>query len=153
MDRQLEAPASASSNDAARGAAERPQRFEGLRVLVVDDDLSSAQALRDLLDEEGANVQAVNSGAEALKLAMRSDFDVVISDIAMPGMDGHTLLAALREIPRAAHVPAIACTGYGSAADLGQARRSGFTAHLAKPLEMERVISTIRAAIAARGGA
>jgi two-component system, chemotaxis family, CheB/CheR fusion protein len=142
-----------SSGDAARGAIERPRRLEGLRVLVVDDDLSSAQALRDLLDEEGATVQAVSSGADALKLARRCDFDVVISDIAMPEMDGHTLLAELRKFPRAAHVPAIACTGYGSAADLGQAKRSGFVAHLVKPLEMEHVITTIHAAIVDRGSA
>jgi two-component system, chemotaxis family, CheB/CheR fusion protein len=144
---------SSSSSEAARGAAERSRRLEGLRVLVVDDDLSSAQALRDLLCEEGAAVQAVSSGAAALKLVRRSNFDVVISDIAMPEMDGHTLLAELRKIPRAAHVPAIACTGYGSAADLGQAKRSGFVAHLVKPLEMEHVISTIQAAIADRGSA
>jgi len=145
--------ASAGTASSSNGAAERSRRLEGLRMLVVDDDLSSAQALRDLLNEEGATVQAVTSGADALNLASRSDFDVVISDIAMPEMDGHTLLAELRKVPRAAHVPAIACTGYGSAADLGQARRTGFVAHLVKPLEMEHVISTIRAAIADRGSA
>jgi two-component system CheB/CheR fusion protein len=143
------APAGTASSSG--GAGERSRQLEGLRMLVVDDDLSSAQALRDLLNEEGATVQAVTSGADALNLASRSDFDVVISDIAMPEMDGHTLLAELRKIPRAAHVPAIACTGYGSAADLGQARRSGFVAHLVKPLEMEHVITMIRAAIADRG--
>jgi two-component system, chemotaxis family, CheB/CheR fusion protein len=149
----MPAPAGSAAGDASRGEAQDgSRRLEGLRVLVVDDDISSAQALRDLLDAEGADVEAANSGAAALQLAERRDFDVVISDIAMPQMDGHTLLAALRENPRTAHVPAIACTGYGSAADLGHARRSGFVTHLVKPLEMERVITAIREAIAVGGG-
>lgn len=137
-----------SSPVAARGSANAPaRRLEGLRVLVVDDDVSSAEALRDLLEEEGARVKAVNSAPAALALAENGDFDIVISDIAMPDMDGYALLRALRADPRYAAVPAIACTGYGSSADLGQAMRADFAAHLVKPLEMERVVTTIRSVI------
>ena len=80
-------------------------------------------------------------------------FDVVVSDIAMPDMDGHALLRKLRENPRYAEVPAIACTGFNSERDrAGEA--PGFAAHLAKPVEVPRLSSRSRgrspAAIALR---
>lgn len=122
-----------------------PRRLEGLRVLVVDDDVPSAEALRELIDEEGAYVHAVNNGQDALAVTDRCDFDVVISDITMPGMDGHALLRALRDNARYASVPAVACSGYSSNADLDLALHSGFAMHLMKPLDMERVVSAILA--------
>jgi two-component system CheB/CheR fusion protein len=142
------APSAAA--DVRDAHARMPRRLEGLRVLVVDDDASSAEALRELIEEEGAFVRAANGGAGALALAARYDFDVVISDIAMPDMDGYALLRALRENPRYAQVPAIACSGYASHADPGQARRAGFTTYLMKPLELERVVAAVRAAGAER---
>jgi two-component system CheB/CheR fusion protein len=125
-------------------------RLNGLRVLVVDDDASSAEAMRELLADEGARVEAACTAGDALALAQRQLFDVVISDIAMPGMDGHALLHALREDPRFAGVPAIACTGYASNADIDRARRSGFIAHLVKPLDIERVVTSVREVTAGR---
>ena len=112
-------------------------------MLIVEDDIASAEALRDLLAEEGADARAVHSGDEALGVTARHMFDVVVSDIAMPGMDGHALLRKLRENPRYAEVPAIACTGFNSAAEVEQVKRSGFAGHLAKPVDVPRLIVAI----------
>ena len=119
-------------------------------MLVVEDDVASADALSDLLAAEGADARAVHSGDEALRVAGRHIFDVVVSDIAMPGMDGHAMLRKLRENPRYADVPAIACTGFNSASEVEQVKRSGFAGHLAKPVEVPRLIMAIQTAIAGR---
>ena len=102
----------------------QPRRLEGIRVLIVEDDIASADALRGLLQEEGASARAVHSATEALSVTSGHMFDVVVSDIAMPSMDGHALLRKLRENPRYAEVPAIACTGFNSASEIEQAKRS-----------------------------
>jgi len=128
----------------------QPRRLDGIRVLIVEDDIASADALRGLLQEEGASARAVHSGTEALSVTSGHMFDVVVSDIAMPSMDGHALLRKLRENPRYAEVPAIACTGFNSASEIEQAKRSGFAAHLAKPVDVPRLIVAIQGAIAGR---
>jgi two-component system CheB/CheR fusion protein len=119
-------------------------------VLIIEDDTASADALNNLLAEEGANVRVVNSGVEALSVTGRHTFDVIVSDIAMPGMDGHELLSKLRENPRYAEVPAIACTGFNSEIEIEQVQRSGFAGHLAKPIDVPRLIVAIQTAIAGR---
>lgn len=147
-------PASAVPLSGVGNAREREaaRRLDGLRVLVVDDDAASAEALCELLHDEGARVKAANGAHGALALAGQSDFDVVISDVAMPDMDGHAFLRKLREDPRYANVPAIACTGYGSDADMSRAELAGYVAYLVKPLDIEGVIAAIRTAIAGRKG-
>ena len=116
-------------------------------MLVVDDDVASANALRELLHQEGAKVQAVYSAAEAVKITEQYGFDVVLSDIAMPDMDGHALLRKLRENPRYAHLPVIACTGFDCNRDAESALQSGFDAQLGKPLDLQSVITTIKSVI------
>jgi two-component system CheB/CheR fusion protein len=118
-----------------------------VRVLVVDDSAETAVMLRQLLEFEGADVVAALSGDEALRILEDRDFDLVISDIAMPGMDGYELLRELRTRPRTSGVPAIAVTGYGQTEDAERAHAAGFFAHLVKPVEIARLIEAARAAI------
>ena len=146
--RAADARAPGSEPSAAR--SNQPRRLQGVRVLIVDDDVASANALQDLLEAEGAKARAVYSGAEALSVTSRHLFDVVVSDIAMPNMDGYAFLRTLRENPRYAHVPAIACTGFNSPPDVAQARASGFSGHLVKPLEIHQLTAAIHRAIAGR---
>jgi two-component system CheB/CheR fusion protein len=143
-------PAEEPDAAAVDATSNAPRRLEGIRVLIVEDDVASAGALRDLLAEEGADARAVHSGQEALSVTGRHTFDVVVSDIAMPNMDGHALLRKLRENPRYAAVPAIACTGFNSTAEIEQVKRSGFAGHLAKPVDVPRLIVAIQTAIAGR---
>lgn len=119
----------------------------GVRVLVVDDSPETATMLRQLLEFEGAEAVTALSGAEALRTVEERDFDLVISDIAMPGMDGYELLKELRLRPRTSWVPALAVTGYGQSEDAERAYAAGFFAHLVKPVEIARLIEAARAAI------
>ena len=114
-----------------------------LRVLLVDDVQDALESFTTLLQLEGAHVTAVRSGAEALEAARNAEFDLLFSDIAMPGMDGYALIAALRAEARTANLPAIALTGFGRSQDVKRAILAGFDAHLAKPIEMEELLHVV----------
>jgi len=119
-------------------------RLEGVRVLIAEDEISTAEALRELLEMEGALVSLAVRAAEAVALASERDYDVLMTDIAMPDMDGHALLRTIRSSGRNADIPAIACTGFGSPIDIARAQKSGFAAHLTKPIGIDEVVNIVR---------
>ncbi|HEX2271902.1 MAG TPA: ATP-binding protein, partial [Pyrinomonadaceae bacterium] len=116
----------------------------GTSILVVDDSRETTDMLSKLLEMDGADVQTASGGPEALKLASESSFDLVISDISMPEMDGYELLQRLRRLPGMKNVPALALTGYGRVSDIDRARREGFTQHFTKPIDVDKLLNTIR---------
>jgi signal transduction histidine kinase len=118
-----------------------------VRMLVVDDSADTTTMLRQLLQFQGAEVSTAANGDEALRLVEGRDFDVVVSDLAMPGMDGYELLRELRTRPRTAGVPAIAVTGLGQSEDAERSRAAGFFAHLAKPVQITRLVEATLAAL------
>lgn len=111
--------------------------LRGMGVLVVDDSEDTTEMVRHLLEIGGAAVSVATSGFEALELASEKEFDVVLSDISMPGMDGFEFLRKLRELPGKDGVPAIALTGFGRPEDVQRASAEGFYAHLTKPFDIE----------------
>lgn len=113
-------------------------------ILVVDDSPETTEMLGKLLELEGAFVESARSGAEALEIAGRKDFDLVISDISMPGMDGYQLIRNLRQLPDMANVPAVALTGYGRTNDIERAHAEGFAEHLTKPLDLDHLLKIVR---------
>jgi two-component system, chemotaxis family, CheB/CheR fusion protein len=82
-------------------------------------------------------------GEEALGIVQREEIDLLLSDIGMPGMDGHQLIRAVRAMPRYAALPAIAMSGYGRPDDVRAALASGFTRHMTKPVAIDRLLQTI----------
>jgi|SRR5215213_5894227 len=116
-----------------------------MTVLAVDDDEDTTSLLRCLLEMSGGTVITANSGAEALELAKHSEFDIVVSDISMPGMDGFEFVRRLRSLPNKENVRVVALTGYGRQEDIEQARSEGFVAHLTKPLDVETVMNFLNA--------
>jgi PAS domain S-box-containing protein len=128
-------------------ASERTGATGALRkkfILVVDDSPETTEMLGKLLQLEGAFVESARSGAEALDIARRKNFDLVVSDISMPEMDGYQLLQKLRELPSMANVPAVALTGYGRGADVERALEEGFAEHLTKPLDLDQLLQIVR---------
>jgi PAS domain S-box-containing protein len=113
-------------------------------ILVVDDSRETTEMLTTLLKTEGARVASARSGEDALRLVRENNFDLVISDISMPAMDGYQLLQEIRAISTAKQVPALALTGYGRSADVERARAAGFTHHLTKPLDITRLLEIVR---------
>ncbi len=113
-------------------------------ILVVDDSRETAEMLTALLTTEGAQVLSAGSGEDALRLVRDHHFDLVISDISMPEMDGYQLLQEIRALSSAKNVPALALTGYGRSADVERARAAGFVRHLTKPLDIGRLLEIVR---------
>ncbi len=111
--------------------------------LVVDDSEDTIRMLEQLLSLAGANVKTATNGADALRLATDHEFDVILSDISMPGMDGFEFLARLRLINGRQHVPVIAITGFGRGDDVERARSAGFYSHLTKPLNIQALAEVL----------
>jgi two-component system CheB/CheR fusion protein len=118
--------------------------LRGKFILIVDDSPETTEMLSKLLQLEGAFVDSARSGVEALEIAGRKRFDLLISDISMPEMDGYQLLSSLRELPEMAAVPAVALTGYGRTADIERAKNEGFAEHLTKPLDIDQLLQVVR---------
>ena len=125
--------------------AQRSERtLSHKQILVVDDSKETTDMLSRLLQMEGADVRTARSGFEAIEVASDSQFDLIISDISMPGMDGYELLKRLRSMPFLKQVPALALTGFGSACDISRAHEEGFAQHFTKPLDIDKLLDSIK---------
>jgi PAS domain S-box-containing protein len=122
---------------------ECPERLDGLKVLVVDDEPDTRELLKVGLGQCGAEVTAVGSAAEALKAITVEVPDLLISDIGMPDEDGYGLIRRVRQIPaeNGGKVPAIALTAYARAEDRMQALRAGYQMHVPKPVELAELVA------------
>lgn len=105
-------------------------RLTGLRILLVDDATDALDSFALLLQTEGVVVTCASCGAEALALCEEASFDLIISDVGMPDIDGRQMVAELRRRPATERAPAIALTGYGRPQDVRASLAAGFTAHL-----------------------
>lgn len=119
------------------------ERIPGRRILVVDDNIDSAETLGLLLRLGGHEVQTAYSGLAALEAARLSRPDIVMLDIGMPGMDGLEVARRLRDELGQKDVQLIAMTGYGQDEDRRRSEIAGFNSHLVKPVDLERLNSLL----------
>jgi PAS domain S-box-containing protein len=119
--------------------------IEGVRVLVVDDEMDARALLKRILEESRAIVTAAESAEEAIELLQAGKFDVLVSDIGMPGEDGYSLIKRVRSLGAAGggDIPAIALTAYARSEDRIKAVTAGFQMHIAKPVETIELITMI----------
>jgi PAS domain S-box-containing protein len=129
-----------------------PDRLDGLKVLVVDDEPDTRELLKAGLGQCGAKVTAAGSATEALEAIVAAVPDLLISDIGMPGEDGYELIRRIRELPAESggKVPAIALTAYARVEDRMQALRAGYQMHVPKPVEMAELVA-VAASLIQRG--
>jgi CheY-like chemotaxis protein len=130
------------------GAGERrPAELAGLTVLAVDDEPDSLSVVRRVLEDSSARVITASSAQEALEVLEREDPDVLVSDIAMPGVDGYELIRRLRASKqrRRSALPAAALTAYARPQDRARALEAGYHAHLSKPVQEAELVATVRA--------
>lgn len=118
-------------------------KLAGLSLLLVDDDPDVLEVLQLLLETEDAIVTAFCEPHEALEWAKDATADVVISDVGMPGMNGHELVRALHALPVWHSAPAIALTGFGEANDPLADHASPFTHRLSKPVAFDALVDTL----------
>jgi len=117
------------------------------RVLIVDDDLALLQALPEALRlrMDGVTVDTAESGAAALDRITAVDYDAIVTDIKMPGMDGLELLAEIRT--QRPDTPTLMITGHGEHDLVVQARRSGAYDFIPKPIDRDYFVASLRRAI------
>ncbi|CAB3762414.1 PAS domain S-box protein [Paraburkholderia humisilvae] len=108
-----------------------------LRVLVVDDNRDSADSLAVLLEMKGHEARVAYDGQSAVAAAKSYVPHLVLTDLAMPNVDGFGLLRELRSNPKLSLTRVVAMSGFGQASDREQSLAAGFDAHLVKPLEID----------------
>lgn len=123
--------------------------LHGIEILVVDDEPDSRKVLCRQLSRAGADVREAGSAAEASKILETWVPDVLISDIAMPGEDGYSLIRRLRMSPEQSlrTLPAIALTAFARMEDQTRALEAGFQRHLPKPFEPAAILSAVQALV------
>jgi signal transduction histidine kinase/ActR/RegA family two-component response regulator len=118
----------------------------GTSVLIVDDENDARELVGSVLAAVGAEVWMAASVEEGLEIIGRQHPDVVVSDIGMPERDGYDLIRAIRALPAAAggRTPAIALTAFARSEDRTRAMLAGYQVHVAKPIEPQELIATIK---------
>ncbi len=132
-----------------RAARDREAAFEGRRILVVEDDVRNIFALSKVLEPRGARVDIARNGREALEYlektrATEGAPDLVLMDIMMPEMDGLTATREIRKHPEWKRLPIIALTAKAMRDDHEKCLQAGASDYLAKPLDIERLLSLVR---------
>ena len=112
------------------------------RILVVDDELDMLMLLRMIIeDNTDYEVDTTNNPSEALKMVMENDYDLVISDLKMPGMDGLELFDEVKEMDP--DLPLIIITAYGSLETADEAMKMGVADFITKPFRKDSILFTI----------
>ena len=141
----ISASSSVDTLETEPGSSARPRDVapSGGRVLVAEDDAALRELLAELLTNAGHKVVSVPNGAQALIALQNPDaFDVVLTDLMMPGVGGEGVLAGARD--RAPNVPVIVMTAFGGTEVEERVRRFGAAAYFDKPFRLENLVAAIR---------
>ena len=123
--------------------------LEAVRVLLVEDDDDAREVTRAILEQAGAVVVSVDGAAPAIEALEKDPPQVVVSDIAMPGEDGHAFLRKVRALPRGrgGRIPAVALTASDSRETRLRSREAGFHYHLTKPADPKQLVEIVAALV------
>ena len=132
-----------------RSAASDDFTFEGMRALLVEDNMINMEIAQMLLEQAGFLIETAEDGKIALEMTAASEpgyYDVILMDIQMPVMDGYTAAQAIRKLPdaRLAGIPIIAMTANAFQEDIKKAEDAGMSGHIAKPLDIPAMKATLR---------
>jgi CheY-like chemotaxis protein/CHASE3 domain sensor protein len=119
--------------------------FAGRVVLIVDDDLRNTFALLSALEPKGLKAHVARNGREALEALDRETIELVLMDIMMPEMDGYQAMREIRKQARFRNLPIIALTAKAMKDDQEKCLEAGANDYLAKPIDLDRLISVLRA--------
>jgi PAS domain S-box-containing protein len=137
----------AAARPAEKAAPPEPhaEELEGLRLLVVDDELDTCEMLREVLERSGAEVRTATSAAEALPAMDSWRPHILLSDIGMPGQDGYDLITKIRARPAdsGGNIPAIALTAFARIEDRMKALSAGYHMHVAKPVQPDELVAIV----------
>jgi signal transduction histidine kinase/ActR/RegA family two-component response regulator len=128
-----------------KGSSEASPDLQGIKVLVVDDEVDTRDIIVSILEYYGAAVHSVSSALEALDAFPVEKPDILLSDIGMPEMDGYALIQEIRALPpdQGGNIQAIALTAYAGEINQQQILQAGFQKHLTKPIEPAKLAMVI----------
>ncbi len=126
-------------------ARQRDSVLDGRCILLAEDDVRNIFALSSVFEPQGVRLEIARNGREAIdKVAGLSDIDLVLMDVMMPEMDGLAAMRLIRQQPGKADLPIIALTAKAMADDRQQCLDAGANDYLAKPIDVERLLSLCR---------
>ncbi len=125
--------------------------LDGLVILIVDDNADWLELLEAFLAKHGALVITASTGPEAIRMVETAPPDVLLSDIGMPGMDGHSLIKKIRLLEQqrrrvdktAVYLPAAAISAFANAEDIERSASAGFQFHIAKPVDVKELLAKV----------
>jgi two-component system CheB/CheR fusion protein len=131
--------------ESSHGNGGDTRRLRGLKILLVDDDAGLREAVAALLGGTGAVVRSAESAAEALAALTEFAPDILLSDIAMPGEDGYSLIRRVRALgaEQGGNVPAIALTALAGDNDRQRVLAAGFQGYLSKPVDLDQLAEAL----------
>jgi len=147
---QVEAKLPPEHQQMLKAVRNRESILEGRRILVVEDDVRNVFALSSVLEPKGMSVVIARNGREALDVLTRSSqepsksIDLVLMDIMMPEMDGLTAMREIRKRGEWKTLPIIALTAKAMADDHDKSLAAGANDYIAKPLDVEKLLSLVR---------
>ena len=113
------------------------------KILAVDDDATAVGALRQILQSRGYEVSVAASGEEALPLLASEDFDLVLLDVAMPGLSGFEVCRIIRDSPKTQDIPVVFLTAKGRLMDMAEGEDAGSDLYLIKPVLASKLLHMI----------
>jgi PAS domain S-box-containing protein len=146
----LGAHAQSAASAKQESSPDRDAVLAGVRVLFVDDQSEARELAHVILSRAGAETILASSAAEAIAIFDRQPVDILVTDIAMPEMDGYALITEIRRRDALAgrRMPAIAATAYRGSDDRRRVLAEGFDAYLPKPMEADTLTSAIASVLA-----
>lgn len=117
------------------------------RILLVEDNAQNRYLATYLLESRSMEVTAVHDGAQALALLQQEPFDLILTDIQLPKMDGYELAEILKRDPELQKIPLVAATSFAMAGDREKAIALGFDGYLEKPYDPETFLAQIQSCL------
>jgi CheY-like chemotaxis protein len=131
-----------------------PKSTHAPLILIVEDDLSTRVLYRDYLGDAGFRTADAHNGFQALEKARELRPDAVLTDLAVPGMDGFAFCRALKDLPSTRDIPILAMTGHPEyLADRDRIRHAGISHVLSKPCDLDAVVRELRHLLDGHGSA
>jgi PAS domain S-box-containing protein len=127
------------------GPGTTPGQSPERRILIVDDNVDSAESLAMLLEITGNKTFVAHDGAEAVEAIEKHRPEVVLLDIGLPKLDGHEVCRHVREQPWGKDIVIIALTGWGQEDDRRRSKAAGFDGHLVKPVDYDKLLALLSA--------
>jgi two-component system, sensor histidine kinase and response regulator len=122
---------------------ENSSKLKGVRILLVEDNDLNQEVAIEILKTAGCVVSSAKDGIEAIQKVQESDYDIVLMDIQMPGMDGITATRKIREMPRFSNLPIIAMTANAMREDQDQCLAAGMNSYITKPIDPDSMFITL----------